>query len=197
MAPSAPPINHLLFAYDNLLFVKASTEGTNELSSLLESYCNASGQKVNLSKSSIFFIKGCPQSLKLEAKEALHVPNESLSERYLGMPTDVGNSKNGAFKFLKDRVWNKVNGWMEKIMFVGGKEVLIKSIAQAVPVYSMSYFKLPRGLCEHIITPIQMFWWGSTEGRRKPNWVSWSVMTRPKSCGGFGLEILNSLTLPC
>ena len=62
-------------------------------------------------------------------KLSLQVPNDSLNERYLGMPTDVGHSKNGTFKFLKDRTWNKVKGWIAKIMSAGGKEVLIKSMA--------------------------------------------------------------------
>jgi hypothetical protein len=47
----------------------------------------------------------------------------------MGMPTDVGTSRSGTFKFLKDRVWGKVKGWLEKILSVGGKEVLIKSVA--------------------------------------------------------------------
>ena len=105
-------------------------------------------------------------------KQALNITNESLSEKYLGMPSDVGNSKNGVFKFLKDKVWSKIKGWMEKLMSSGGKEVLIKSVAQSVPVYSMSCFKLPRDLCEHINSLIWKFWWGSKEGHRKPSWVS-------------------------
>lgn len=51
------------------------------------------------------------------------------------MSSDVGNSKDGAFKYSRDRVWNKVKGWMEKLLSAGGKDVLIKSIAQAVPVF--------------------------------------------------------------
>ena len=79
----------------------------------------------------VFFSKGCPNNLRTEVKHALNRTNESLSERYLGMPSDVGNCKNEAFKFLKDRVWNKVKGWMEKLLSAGEKEVLIKSLAHA------------------------------------------------------------------
>ena len=80
----------------------------------------------------------------------LDVQNEKLSERYLGLPSDVGRAKEGSFKFLKDKIWKQVQGWMEKTLSVGGKEVLIKSVAQAIPTYSMACFKLPRGLCQHI-----------------------------------------------
>jgi hypothetical protein len=97
-------VNHLLFADDSLLFFKANGEGATEISESLSLYCQASGQRINLQKSSIFFIKGCSQMIKDEVKLILNVSNESLSEKYLGMPTDVGKSKNGAFKYLKDRV---------------------------------------------------------------------------------------------
>lgn len=46
-------------------------------------------------------------------KITLEVPNETLSKKYLGMSSEVGNSKNGALKYLKGKVWNKVKGWMK------------------------------------------------------------------------------------
>ena len=52
-------------------------------------------------------------------KEKVHVFNEVLTELYLGLPTDVGRSKGGVFKYLKDRVWSKVQGWMEQSLPVG------------------------------------------------------------------------------
>jgi hypothetical protein len=97
-------------------------------------------------------------------KNSLDVNNEALNESFLGMPTDVGSSSNGTFKFLKDRVWNKIEGWLEKILSAGGKEVLFKSVAQAILVY----FKLPRGPCGYINSLIREFWWGSKGGKRKP-----------------------------
>ena len=49
---------------DRWLFLKASVDGATELSSVMESYCNASSQRINLSKSFVYFTKGCPNNLK-------------------------------------------------------------------------------------------------------------------------------------
>jgi hypothetical protein len=60
VATTAPAVNHLLFADDSLLFFQASKEGALELREVLDTYCSASGQRINMDKSSIFFSKGCP-----------------------------------------------------------------------------------------------------------------------------------------
>jgi hypothetical protein len=69
-----------------------------------------------------------------------------------------------------------------------GKDVLIKSVAQALPIFSMACFKLPRGLCLHINSLLKKFWWGSKEGERKPSWVSWKDIGKPKYMGGLGFR---------
>ncbi|XP_071683223.1 uncharacterized protein [Lolium perenne] len=165
-----------------------------QVNTILEKYCNASGQRVNLDKSSIFFSKGCTEARRQSVKNILNVPNETLNEKYLGMPSDVGKSKNGAFKYLKDRMWKKIQGWLEQLLASAGKEVLIKAVAMAIPIFSMSCFKLPRGLCEAINAMLRSFWWGNKDGKRKTCWVSWETMCSPKFSGGMGfrdIEIFN------
>ena len=55
------------------------------------------------------------------------------------------------FRRLADWVWNRLNGWEGKILLKAGKEVLIKSVAQAIPSYTMSVFESggngPRSKC--------------------------------------------------
>jgi hypothetical protein len=110
------------------------------------------------------------------------------------MPSNVGTTTNGAFKYLKDRVWSRVEGWLEQCLSIGRKEILIKAVAQAVPTYSMSCFRLPKGLCEHLISLMRNFWWGYKDGKRKTCWVAWDQMIKPKSIRGLGfrdMELFN------
>jgi len=125
VAPSAPVVSHLLFADDSLLFFRASTENAWEIHDVLQVYCRASGQQVNMEKSSIHFAKGVSATIRGEIMDELSV----RSEKYLGMPSAVGASTNGAFNYLKDKVWKRVQGWMEQSLSAGGKEVLIKAVA--------------------------------------------------------------------
>jgi hypothetical protein len=57
-------------------------------------------------------------------------------------------------------------------MSSGAKEVLIKSVGQAILTYVMGVFKLPVKLCEEITQLIRRFWWVENGGHRKVHWVA-------------------------
>jgi hypothetical protein len=42
----------------------------------------------------------------------------------------------------------------------GATEVLLKSVAQAIPTYVMGVFRLPNTLCEELTEMIRYFWCG-------------------------------------
>ena len=71
-------------------------------------------------------------------------------------------------------------------MSKAGKEVLIKSVLQAIPSYSMSCFHIPGYIVDDIKAMISNFWWGGNEEKRKIHWSSWSKMARAKENGSLG-----------
>jgi hypothetical protein len=69
-----------------------------------------------------------------------------------------------------------------------GKEVLIKAVAQAVPNYTMSCYKLPDGCCQEIEALLARFWWGSKDEKRKIHLMSWDRLSKAKQKGGLGFR---------
>jgi hypothetical protein len=49
---------------------------------------------------------------------------------------------------------------------MGGKEILLKAVPQAIPTYAMSVYKLPKVICKGISSTIARYWWGENEGKK-------------------------------
>jgi hypothetical protein len=77
-----------------------------------------------------------------------------------------------------------------KFLSQAGKEILLKAVAQAVPTYCMSVFKLPETLCKEINGMMQKFWWGHKENTSKIHWMSWKWLGLSKNNGGLGFRDL-------
>jgi hypothetical protein len=66
-------------------------------------------------------------------------------ENYLGLTSFVGRSKSTSFGELKGRVWKKINGWKEKFLSHGGREVLIKAVAQSYDALVLVRYRVRHG----------------------------------------------------
>jgi len=78
----------------------------------------------------------------------------------------------------------KQKGWNDRPMSRAGKEIMLKSVAQAIPTYVMSCFRLPDSICENLRATISNHWWGFEGGKKKMHWRSWDWLTTPKFLGG-------------
>ena len=116
-------------------------------------------------------------------------------ERYLGLPPLVGRGKKKAFHRILDQVGRKVAGWKGKLLTMAGREILIKAVAQATPMYTMNCFKLSDSLCNELNSLIRNFWWGQRDKERKLAWLAWEKMCIPKAEGGMGFKDLKAFNL--
>ena len=73
-------------------------------------------------------------------------------------------------------------------MSSGNKEILIKSVAQVIPAYVMSVFKLPASVCDELTRLMRQYWWGVEKGKHKMAWLSWDKMRLRKLMGGMGFR---------
>jgi hypothetical protein len=85
----------------------------------------------------------------------------------------VGADRSDCFESFIERIIQRINGWKEKILSIGGKEILLKAVAQAIPVYAMSVFQIPKGVCKRMTDAIAQFWWGDDENSNKMHWMAW------------------------
>jgi len=174
--------------------MKADKANANCLANILDRYCASFGQKIS-EANQVSFSRYTNVEVRAEICESLNIVTESLTNKYLGLPAMVGADRSDCFRHLIDRVVARVAGWKEKTLSLGGKKTLIKSIAQAVPVYVMMVFRIPTKICKGITSVISQYWWGDEEDRKRIHWQEWWKMCVPKCKGGMGFRDLQCFNL--
>jgi hypothetical protein len=154
--PSGPKISHLFFADDSILFCKSNAMEWRRLMKILGIYENASGQKLYVNKTSVFFSHNTSLERRQEILRHSGLTETHRIDAYLGLPTFVAKSRMQAFQQIKEKVMNHLQNW--KVNFLSqASKVLLKAVVQAIPTYSMGVFQIPISLCKEINALMQSF----------------------------------------
>uniref|UniRef100_A0A803QFT1 Reverse transcriptase domain-containing protein n=1 Tax=Cannabis sativa TaxID=3483 RepID=A0A803QFT1_CANSA len=191
VARGAPIVSHIFFADDSYIFCRANEEESYNVLQLLNTFERASGQKINYDKSSIFFSRNTQVGIRDAICGDLGIHEADDNTTYLGLPNIIGRKKTAILGYLKERVQKRVQSWKGKLLSKAGKEVLLKTVAQALPNYAMSVFLLPAETSKEMERIMCKFWWQSNNKKDKSiHWMSWERMCKPKSHGGLGFRSL-------
>ncbi|KAL4283340.1 hypothetical protein GQ457_16G019060 [Hibiscus cannabinus] len=155
------------------------------LEDILSTYSAISGQKVNFSKSTAYFSPRTPPEHRVAVHKALGVQEVSDPGIYLGVPLLIGKNKYAAFGRYRDKMDTRVSKWSNLLLSFSGREVLIKSIAHALPQYVMSCYLLPCSLVEEM--PCRNT---SCHVSRKPQ-VGWDLRTSTCSILPFWVRLFS------
>lgn len=104
-------LSHLFFADDLLLFGKASTPQAETMMQILQQFCTASGQRVNNTKSKVWYSPNTPLHTIQAISANFKIPSTSNLGKYLGIPLFHGKVHRGAFNYILDTVNKRLGGW--------------------------------------------------------------------------------------
>ncbi|XP_035839862.1 uncharacterized protein LOC110913183 [Helianthus annuus] len=83
--------------------------------------------------------------------------------------------------------------WKAKLLSIGGRVVLIKSVMESLPNYYFSLYKAPNKVITNLEAMIKRFLWGGSIEERKMHWVAWDRVSCHKKEGGLGLKKLKEI----
>ncbi|KAL4347498.1 hypothetical protein GQ457_17G013380 [Hibiscus cannabinus] len=190
-----PRINHLFYADDSIVFVWNFVHKVSRLKEVLNIFTTSSGQRINFDKSTIFFSPNTSTAHRRKISSVLGISEVFDPDIYLGVPLKIGKNKTDTFGFVNEMVDKRIDGWTKRLLSFGGREIFLKSVAQALPQYIMSCYLLPRTVTNRITSSMRKFWW--TGKTNKQGWplMAWDRICSPKNVGGLGLRDLRCFNL--
>eukprot|EP00253_Pinus_taeda_P024961 PITA_24961 len=145
MVQNVKEINHAQFADDTLLLGGASINSASSFKKELDIYKEASGSKINYSKSTIY---GWNCSAKILADIArlpeMKICQDWESFKYLGIPIFRSIPKVSHWTPLLDKLKLRIHAWGASWLNTAGKIILIKSVLTSMPLFQHSILLAPK-----------------------------------------------------
>uniref|UniRef100_A0A803PBY7 Reverse transcriptase domain-containing protein n=1 Tax=Cannabis sativa TaxID=3483 RepID=A0A803PBY7_CANSA len=114
---------------------------------------------------------------------------------YLGLPCIIGQKKKAILGFLEEVMEKRILSWEGKFLSKAGREILLKTVAQALLSYAMSVFLILLDTCSELEKLIAKYWWGNLKKSMGISWISWNHLCKHQSSGGIGFQNLHDYHL--
>jgi hypothetical protein len=124
---------------------------------------------------------------------------ETFPMRYLGIPIHYRKLSNADWLKVKveERFENPFVTGRVKIC-PRGRLALTNSVLSSLPMYMISFFKIPRGVLKKLDYFRSRFFWQCDYHKRKYHLAKWDILCQPKEQGGLwihNLDIKNTALL--
>jgi hypothetical protein len=139
----------LQYADDTILFLEDDLEKAKNLKLVLSAFEKLSGLKINFHKSELFCF-GETKDLLPDYVELFGCKEGVMPFRYLGIPMCTRKLSNKDWSVVEERFQKKLSSWKGKLLSSGGRLVLINSVLSSLPMFMMSFFRVPKGVLKKL-----------------------------------------------
>ncbi|KAH1261405.1 putative ribonuclease H protein [Glycine max] len=154
------------------------------LKSVLRIFEMVSGLKINYAKSQ-YGCLGKSESWCREAALFLNCGQLDIPFSYLGIPVGTASKNWNVWQPIISKFEFKLSKWKQKCLSMGGRITLINSVLTALPIYLLSFFKVPKKVVNKLVSIQRNFLWGGGSEAAKIAWVNWDTICLPKNKGGL------------
>jgi hypothetical protein len=169
----------LQYADNTILFMEHDLEKAHNLKLIFAAFEQLSGVKINFHKSEMFCFGGAQDEAALYA-ELFGCEQGQFPIRYLGIPIHYWILKIAECKLVDEILQKRLSSWKGKLLFLGGRLVLINLVLTNMVLYMISFLLLPKGVLHKLdYYRSRLFWQGASE-KKKCQLVKWSIVCRPK-----------------
>ena len=147
--------------------------------------------KINFAKSSFGAFRRLDQWVE-SAMGYLNCRLWSLPFSYLGIPIGANPRRSEIWDLNISMCERKLSKCKQRNLSFGGRVTLIKSILNPIPIFFISFFRVPKNVVDKLVRLQRSFLWGEGDDQNKLTWVKWKTICLPKEKGGLGVEVLDT-----
>ncbi|GAU51438.1 hypothetical protein TSUD_413380, partial [Trifolium subterraneum] len=156
-------VSHLQYADDTLFIGEACVENLWTMKAILRWFELISGLKVNFFKSRLFGVN-VENAFMDQAASFLHCKKGDFPFIYLGLPVGANPRRASTWDPVVKAIERRLMSWKNKYVSLGGRVVLINSVLAAIPIFYLSFLKLPNCVWKSIVKIQRNFLWGGVVG---------------------------------
>ncbi|RVW82306.1 putative ribonuclease H protein [Vitis vinifera] len=112
----------------------------------------------------------------------------SLPNVYLGLPLGAHHKAPSMWDGMEERMRIRLALWKKTIYIQRWRITLIKSTLASIPIYQLSFFRMPKIVARRLEKLQRDFLWGGGSLETKVHLIKWEVVCAKKEKGGLGIR---------
>ncbi|XP_058783255.1 uncharacterized protein LOC131657925 [Vicia villosa] len=179
--------SHTMYADDIMIFCRGDQKSLSNISNLLNTYAEHSGQFCSKHKS-LIYAGGMSSSRHKILADIIGFKMAYPPLLYLGAPIFIGKPKASHFLFLADKIKLKLAAWKGSMLTMAGRVQLVKAVIHSMLIHCMTVYYWPSSIIKLIDKWIRNSIWSGNMDKKKLVTVKWKTCCTGYKEGGLGLK---------